>query len=165
MDNEFTKPLELKINITKDQPFESDVLTNVDANVLFIDLAYEGNLVRDTKITLPVSDQYKVGDKVYLYYYNSGTDNLELVSEDITIDNNGMATITIDHASTYLLSSNKIEANTDVTDENITNEEEKVEENIENPNTSDITIFAVAALAIIGIAGIAYAVKVNKNNE
>lgn len=161
----FSGDLSLKIDITKEQPFNSNVLQNSEANLLFIDLEYSGVLAKDTKITFSVADQYKSGDKVYLYYYNSETDKLELISEDITIDDNGMATITIDHASTYLLSSNKIEENAEVVDENIKNEEAKIEENIENPNTSDITIFAVAALAIIGIAGIAYAVKLNKNNK
>lgn len=163
--DDFIGDLSLKIDITKEQPFNSNVLQNSEANLLFIDLEYSGVLAKDTKITFSVADQYKSGDKVYLYYYNSETDKLELISEDITIDDNGMATITIDHASTYLLSTNKIEENTEIVDENITKEEEKVEENIENPNTSDITIFIVAILAIIGIAGIAYVIKLNKTNK
>ncbi len=162
---DFSGDLSLKIDITKEQPFDSNVLQDSTANLLFIDLAYSGILAKDTKITFSVADQYKAGDKVFLYYYNSGTDKLELVSEDITIDESGMATITIDHASTYLLSSTKIGENTNVVDENIINQVETAEENIENPNTSDITIFIVAMLVIIGIAGIAYAVRVNKTDK
>ena len=56
-------------------------------------------------------DMYNVGDKVYLYYYNEETGKVELIAKDIEIKEDGLAAISIDHASTYFLSSNEIADN------------------------------------------------------
>ena len=158
MVEEFTSDLKLNVIITKEQPFESNVLDNVDSKLLFIDLEYDGVLAKDTKIIFSTMDMYNVGDKVYLYYYNEETGKVELIAKDIEIKEDGLAAISIDHASTYFLSSNEI-ADSELT-ENTDNTED-----IQNPNTSDFTIVIVAGLIVLSVAGFAYVAKVKMANK
>ncbi len=149
MTEEFTKDLQLEIAITGNQPFDSEILKGSDANILFIDLKHEGILPKNTRITFYVDDKYKQGEKVYLYYYNPETDQVELVSNNIEISKDGMATISIDHASSYFLSNKELTKNV----------------NIVNPNTSDSTVFIIVALAVVALTGFAYVAKMKLVNK
>ena len=87
---------------------------------------------------------------------NDKTKKAELIASDIVIDENGLATITLDHASTYFLSL------TEVTDENVGGINTG---DVENPNTSDITIAVIAVLALAAVAGFAYVAKTKMANK
>lgn len=149
MKEEFTTDLKLKVVISEEQPFESDVLKDSKANILFIDLEYSGILPENTKISFLVDGKYNQGDKVFLYYYNPETDKVELVAKDVEIGEYGVATIEIDHASTYFLSSEELTAG----------------EDIKNPNTSDITMYIVAILSVVALSGFAYVAKMKMSNK
>lgn len=104
MEATFDKDLQLGVVVTADQPFESDVLDGDESEKLFVDLEYSGLLPKGTKIRFWTQDLYNVGDKLYLYYYNPDSDEIELISNSVGVDDDGYATISIDHASTYFLS-------------------------------------------------------------
>lgn len=145
---DFTSDLKLGVAITGEQPFDSDILNKNESELLFIDLKHNGTLPKGTKITFSTQGKYKQGEKVFLYYYNPETNQVELISKDIEISDD-MATITIDHASVYFLSNKELTANVNIT----------------NPNTSDITIYIIAILAIIALSGFTYVAKAKMSNK
>ncbi len=145
MTEEFEKDLTLKIEVTDEQPFKSNVLKDIKAEMVFIDLEYSGVLPKGTKITLRASDfGYKEGDKFMLYYYNPTTDSMELISKEVVVDSNDLATIEIDHASTYVLSSAEL----------------PVKAPAKNPNTSDMTMVIAMMLGVVAVLGFGYVAKV-----
>lgn len=146
---EFTSDLQLEVAITEEQPFNSDILKGNGSDILFIDLKHNGTLPKGTKITFSAQGKYKHGDKVFLYYFNPETNQVELIAKDIEISDDGMATISIDHASVYFLSNNELTTNTNIT----------------NPNTSDITMYIVAILAVVALSGFVYVAKVKIANK
>ena len=156
MVDEFTTDLKLKLTVTENDVLGDKISLDENAKALYIVLDYEGVLPKDTKITFDVKNVYNVGDKVYLYYFNEETKKAELIASDIVIDENGLATITLDHASTYFLSL------TEVTDENVGGINTG---DVENPNTSDITIAVIAVLALAAVAGFAYVAKTKMANK
>ena len=143
MVDNFDKDLNLNITVSKEQTFENEDIKKLNSDVLFVYIDYEGNLPKDTKITFNTQGKYKTGDKVFLYYYNPETNKNELISENVEIGENGIATISIDHASTYFLSSQKVDNS-----------------GAKNPNTSDMTMYIIAILVVLAILGFAYAARV-----
>lgn len=84
-----------------------------DAETEAIELTHEGNFPAPATITYTLTNKnIKVGDTVYLYYYNNnGT--LDLVAQDtITVKEGGKVTFTLAHASAYVFSTEKVEAET-----------------------------------------------------
>ena len=145
MTEEFEKDLSLNIEVTDEQPFKSNVLKDVKAEMVFIDLEYSGVLPKGTKITIDASEYgYKEGDKFMLYYYNPTTDAMELIAKEVIVDGNGWATIEIDHASTYVLSSSELPVKAPAT----------------NQNTSDMTMVIAIALGVVAVVGFGYVAKV-----
>ncbi len=162
---DFTKDLNLNIEVTKQQPFESHILDNSTSKLLFIDLEYSGTLPTGTKVTFDATDMYSAGDTVALYYYNSKTDTAELISKNVTIDKNGKATILIDHASTYFLSKTTIDTSDDSDDDKTTGKDDDSNTNDDNdhdndqlddtPNTGIIHYMEIAgAMVLVSLAGI-----------
>lgn len=144
MTDEFTKDLTLQIEVTDEQPFKSNVLKDVKADMVFIDLDYSGVLPKGTKITIRASDfGYKEGDKFMLYYYNPTTDAMELIAKEVVVDEYDYATIEIDHASTYVLSNAELPAKAPVA----------------NPNTSDMTMVIAISLGVIALVGFGYVTR------
>ncbi len=148
----FTKDLNLNVEITTEQPFESHILDHDPSKLLFIDLEYSGTLPTGTHITFDATDMYSAGDTVALYYYNSKTDKAELISKNVTIDKNGKATILIDHASTYFLSKTVVSEDNDTTETNGNQKEDQLDE---TPNTSVVNYMEIAgAMVLVSLAGI-----------
>ncbi len=144
-----SKDLSLNVDVVKEQPFNSNLLNSVKSDLLFVDLEYEGVLPKDTKISFKTGSEFKVGDKLYLYYYNPNNDKIELVADDIVVDENNVATIELDHASTYILSAENISS----------------VNNTENPNTSDFTMYMVIVLGVVALLGFGYVLKTKFVNK
>lgn len=156
---EFTKDLSLKIDVTDEQPFTSDVLKDEKSDFVFIDLEYSGVLPTGTKITIDASVyDYSEGDKFVLYYYNESKDTMELIAKELIVDGNDLVTFTIDHASTYVLSTGELSDST-----GSTSASNGIE--ISNPNTSDMTMIIALALAVVTVAGFGYVAKVKMSNK
>ena len=150
MTEEFTKDLSLQIEVTEEQPFKSDLLKDVKADMVFIDLEYSGILPKGTKVTIDASAfGYKEGDKFMVYYYNPTTDSMELIAKEVVVDDEEWATIEINHASTYVLSSAELPVKTAGTNNTAT----------KNPNTSDMTMVIAIALGTVAVLGFGYVAK------
>ena len=141
---EFAKDLSLQIEVTEEQTFKSNVLKDVKADMIFIDLEYSGVLPKGTKITVRAGDfGFKKGDKFMLYYYNEATDSMELIAKEVVVDEYDYATIKINHASTYVLSASELLVKAPAT----------------NPNTSDMTMVIAIVLGSVAVLGFGYVAK------
>ena len=90
-----------------------------------------------------------------VYYYNPTSDNMELISKEVVVDEFGRATIKIDHASTYVLSTGELPVKSVSTNNTPPS----------NPNTSDMTMFVALTLAVIAVAGFGYVAKVKMSTN
>lgn len=108
-------------------------------NPLNIQFEYHGELPKGTKVSINVSDKYKDGEALGLYYYNEETKQLELVSDSIEVKD-GYVTLALEHCSEYVLIDNPV---------------------VNVPKTFDnlMTILSVIAISVIGIIGSTLAFK------
>lgn len=137
---DFTKDLDLNMNISNEQPFKSDILKDVKSDMLFIDLEYSGVLPKGTKIAMYADDfGYEDGDKFMIYYYNPTTDGMELISKEVVVDGDTLM-FEIDHASTYVLSTKELPT-------------KAAPAKPSNPNTSDMSIVIAVALGVVAVSG------------
>ena len=111
------------------------------------------------------------GQTVNLYYLNA--DKLEFVSE-VVFDADGNATISLEHYSEYVLSTNdlldattggEVEIPIDPEDPTEPTTPETPEEEIENPSTND-NVLTYIILGIVSLAGVAgAAIYLKKKNS
>lgn len=100
--------MSLKLNILdkiENSELDSKV-TNEDK--LIISFEHHGKLPTKAKINLDVSDRYKDGEKLYLYYYNEEENQIEYIDSGIPVKN-GHVEFEIDHCSDYLLTASIVQ--------------------------------------------------------
>ncbi|WP_252247373.1 cell surface protein [Clostridium sp. ZBS4] len=88
-----------------DDNFDSEIQTKTqtDSEVV-INFKHHGVLPGKATVQVNVGDGLN-GDNRYLYYYNEGTNSLELISSNVSVKK-GKAIFTITHCSKYILSAN-----------------------------------------------------------
>lgn len=69
----------------------------------YLSFNYHGDLPSEAKIKVNVSDKFKDGDYLYLYYYNEDTNKIEEIETNLKVIN-GYVTFPITHCSEYFLS-------------------------------------------------------------
>ncbi|MDD4808874.1 MAG: cadherin-like beta sandwich domain-containing protein [Bacilli bacterium] len=104
--------IKTSINFNSDKHDKILELTNY-AEGLLLSFDHSGELPKDTKVTIYVSDKYKNNDFLKLYYYNEKDDKLELVAEEIIVKD-GYVELTIEHCSDYFLSKTILNDNNSV---------------------------------------------------
>lgn len=77
-------------------------LTNYADN-LYLNFTYSGDLPSETYVSINVSDKYKDGSILKLYYYDEDSEEITLVSDDLEVKN-GYLKFNIKHCSEYILS-------------------------------------------------------------
>jgi hypothetical protein len=97
-----TTPINTFITFTSDESAMIDSLTNYARGIL---LTFEENetLPENTTVTLYVSDHFKDGDKLTLYYYEPSIRKLSAQVKDLVVEG-GKVTFTLTHTSTYFVS-------------------------------------------------------------
>jgi len=108
----------LKDNMEIDLDLRLQLLTNIEnknidnlvtnEDKLIIAFNHHGELPTKAKIKLDVSDKYKNGDKLYLYYYNEEMNQIEYIQNGITVTN-GKIEFEITHCSNYLLTASIVQ--------------------------------------------------------
>jgi hypothetical protein len=95
-------PIRTFITFTSEHEAMIDSLTNFARGVI---LTFEENetLPDNTTVTLYVSDRFKDGEKVTLYYYEPSIRKLSAQSKDLVVEG-GKVTFTLTHTSTYFVS-------------------------------------------------------------
>lgn len=76
-----------------------------DAVKKTLHLGHSGDFPGPATITLNVSDQFKAGDRVHLYYLDTDKNNLTLTAKDLVVDADGRITVKMTHASSYVVTS------------------------------------------------------------
>lgn len=93
---------DLGIGFTSPNKEEIDKLVEHDVKRKYISFNYHGELPTSATIKVPVSDKFKEGEKLILYYYNPDKDVIELIQSNIRVIN-GNASFEIEHCSDYFL--------------------------------------------------------------
>ncbi|WP_252237142.1 cell surface protein [Clostridium sp. ZBS17] len=122
-----------------DDNFDSEIQTKTqtDSEVV-INFKHHGVLPGKATVQVNVGDGLN-GDNRYLYYYNEGTNSLELISSNVSVKK-GKAIFTITHCSKYILSANP-NANSNISsgDYNTTTETSTQDNYVNNVVNSDKT--------------------------
>ena len=74
----------------------------VDQEKLIISFDYHGALPLETSVRINVKDRFKEGEKLYLYYYNPESDNIEYITHNVEVKD-GYVEFQIAHCSDYFL--------------------------------------------------------------
>ncbi|WP_252215063.1 cell surface protein [Clostridium sp. VAP41] len=122
-----------------DDNFDSEIQTKTqtDSEVV-INFKHHGVLPGKATVQVNVGDGLN-GDNRYLYYYNEGTNSLELISSNVSVKK-GKAIFTITHCSKYILSANPNGArNISSGDYNTTIETSTQDNHVNNVVNSDKT--------------------------
>lgn len=113
---EFKKSL--KDNMEIDMDLGLQLMTNVknkdidnlvsNEDKLIISFNHHGALPTKAKILLDVSEKYKDGERLYLYYYNEEAEQIEYIEDGIIVKN-GKVEFEITHCSKYLLTASIVQ--------------------------------------------------------
>ena len=80
----------------------SEIEEKVNQKKLIISFDYHGALPLKTTVKINVSDRFKNGEHLYLYYYNTENDTIEYIMKDVEVKN-GYVEFQIEHCSDYFL--------------------------------------------------------------
>ena len=124
----------------------NEVLSNLVSEGLFITTTESGVLPAE-KVTVSLILAEYAGKTMELYYYNSTTEALELVSE-VVVDEAGNVSFDLEHYSEYILMEVADEVTEDVPV-------------VENPSTVDnvVTYVVIGLVSLVGIAGVVLYLK------
>lgn len=139
--DDYTKPLADSLIMDINLRLNIDAITNntniinekVAENKLIVSFDYHGELPTKATVRINVSDKFKNGDKLYLYYYNPELDQIEFMEKNILVKD-GYAEFTIEHCSDYFLTG------------------AVVNEAVGNPKSINYVIIALGAVVFILIA-------------
>ncbi len=134
--------------------FQSDNIEKINelsnyAAGKILNFAQKGKLPEGTKFKLNIEKDYKDTDKVRLYYFNPGKNELELTAEDLSTGK-GIVEFDLAHCSDYLLTRSNIHG--------------AVKEEKNNNNLLFIVIIIIELVIIITLA-IILIVVLNKNKK
>jgi len=93
--------LDFSIDFQSSKKEEIESITG-DMNKVYLSFAHHGDLPSDAKIKVDVSDRFKDGSKLYLYYYNEDIKQMQFIDNNIKVID-GFAEFEIDHCSEYIL--------------------------------------------------------------
>lgn len=131
---------DLGINFSSPNKNKINSLIKDDVKSKYISFNYHGNLPSKASIKVPVSDMFKDGNRLNLYYYNENKNEIELITTNVKVIN-GYVTFEIEHCSDYFLTLSIVK---------------------EASNTSNNGIVIIGMLVVIVIL-IGYTLMKNKN--
>ena len=112
----FLKEENKNISVEENMYINNDLRLSLDASTkdtkrinekvkndkLIITFDYHGMLPLEAKVKIDVSDKFNDGEKLYLYYYNPDSDEVEYMDNDVYVKN-GSVEFQIKHCSDYFL--------------------------------------------------------------
>lgn len=99
---------DLDLNIEFKSIYEEEIENiNSDIGKYYLQFSHHGNLPSMATITVDVSEKFKDGEYVFLYYYNEETKEIEKASHGIKVKN-GYVEFVITHCSTYFLAEKEL---------------------------------------------------------
>ena len=129
---------------------DADKLLNEDNFVLHIDYNYSGKLPATASIKLFVGKEY-AGKTLY---YSQVLENGIKFIQSAVVDNDGYITVTQDHCSEYVLTTEELKDEEETPDNTTTTvtttpDENAAPDKVENPNTGVGSVAVVAAMAVV----------------
>ena len=129
---------------------EPDKLLTEDNFVLHIDYNYSGKLPATASIKLFVGKEY-AGKTLY---YSQVLENGIKFIQSAVVDNDGYITVTQDHCSEYVLTTEELKDEEETPDNTTTTvtttpDENAAPDKVENPNTGVGSVAVVAAMAVV----------------
>ena len=128
------------LNVLNNAPNETilaiakEMLGVSEKGVEVFEFEHTGN-VNGTITVNVLSEKHKAGTTLKLYYYNESNNTLEDMNQTVVIDDNGMATFTANHFSSYVLVN--MDSKDDVVDDEDDNDNSPDDK---NENTDDTTV-------------------------
>lgn len=99
-DNTIDLNFEISFNSPKEKEIDSKSEKNKDK--MYLSFTHHGLLPSEATINVYVGNKYKEGEKLYLYYYNESTNEIEYVDKALKVKK-GYVTFSIEHCSEYFL--------------------------------------------------------------
>ena len=93
---------DLRLSIDSNTSGANTITDRVDQKKLIISFDYHGALPLKTTVKINVSDRFKNGDSLYLYYYNPENNEIEYIMHNVKVKD-GYAEFQIEHCSDYFL--------------------------------------------------------------
>lgn len=94
--------LNLRLDIDAETSSTNKINNKVDQNKLIVSFDHHGELPEVATVRINVMDKFADGDKLYLYYYNADTDQIEYIDRGLKVKD-GYVEFSIDHCSDYFL--------------------------------------------------------------
>ena len=112
----FLKEENKNVSVEENMYINNDLRLSIDASTkdtkrinekvkndkLIITFDYHGMLPLEAKVKIDVSDKFNDGEKLYLYYYNPDSDEIEYMDNAVFVKN-GSVEFQIKHCSDYFL--------------------------------------------------------------
>lgn len=92
----------LRLSIDTKTSETAEINKRVDQNKLVVTFEHHGKLPEMATIRINVKDKFKNGEKLYLYYYNEKTKEIEYIDHKLEVID-GYVEFQIDHCSDYFL--------------------------------------------------------------
>lgn len=92
----------LRLSIDTTTKETAEINKRVDQNKLVVTFEHHGKLPEMATIRINVKDKFKNGEKLYLYYYNEKTKEIEYIDHKLEVID-GYVEFQIDHCSDYFL--------------------------------------------------------------
>ena len=92
----------LRLSLDADTMDTRTIHQMVNQEKLIISFDYHGALPLETSVRINVSDRFRDGENLYLYYYNPESDNIEYIAHNVKVQD-GYVEFQIDHCSDYFL--------------------------------------------------------------
>lgn len=93
---------DLRLSLDADTMDTRTIHQMVNQEKLIISFDYHGALPLETSVRINVSDRFRDGENLYLYYYNPESDNIEYIAHNVKVQD-GYVEFQIDHCSDYFL--------------------------------------------------------------
>ena len=93
---------DLRLSLDADTMDTRTINQMVNQEKLIISFDYHGALPLETSVRINVSDRFREGENLYLYYYNPESDNIEYIAHNVKVQD-GYVEFQIDHCSDYFL--------------------------------------------------------------
>ena len=93
---------DLRLSLDADTMDTRTINQMVNQEKLIISFDYHGALPLETSVRINVSNRFRDGENLYLYYYNPESDNIEYIAHNVKVQD-GYVEFQIDHCSDYFL--------------------------------------------------------------
>jgi hypothetical protein len=131
----YKNDINFSLNLSNESRYSEKINSKIDDDVQrqYLFFEHHGTLPTDALMKVKVSECFKDGQDLYLYYYNDKTDKLEYIDNHLIVKN-GMVEFKIKHCSDYILTASIVRTAMD------------------NPQSLGIVIITLIILGVILVA-------------